>query len=370
MKPVKPAAGVRDVAGAESESLNAYAGPDNRSILAFKPQRSWFAGRWQQWLNQRIPASNTLVLQQKSIFILPSWQGVLFAISLLAMFIGGVNYINSLVLGLTFFLIALGLVTILHTYRNLQAIRLQAITSEAGFEGDEVLYRVGIRALSGQTRESIQLAFINSSRKIVDVPVGSDLVVDLFVPAEQRGVQRPGRLLIQTFYPLGLVRAWSWVDLDMVALVYPKPQAGPTPIASRAASDKQALITASGGDDFAGLRTYQDGDRLSQVHWRSISRGAPLMTKQFEQNVGDDVWLSLSKLDGVIEERLRVLCYWVLRLSRTQVCFGIELGGTRLPVGSGPEHTRRCLETLALYGLPPAQSSLAGLKSNQPMETR
>jgi len=58
-------------------------------------------------------------LDLRRIFILPTRSGIIFGLILMAMLIGSINYNNSLGFLLTFTLVGLGLVSILHTFRNL-----------------------------------------------------------------------------------------------------------------------------------------------------------------------------------------------------------------------------------------------------------
>ena len=55
-------------------------------------------GQWLQWLRHRhAPEPGTIVLGQRRIYILPTRQGLGFALALLVMLIGAINYNLSLV---------------------------------------------------------------------------------------------------------------------------------------------------------------------------------------------------------------------------------------------------------------------------------
>ena len=87
---------------------------------------SWYRPRWLRWLKRRIPPSSSVLLDQRRIFIIPSRTGAAFGGAVLLMLLAGINYQNSLAYGLTFFLLAVFVVAILHTYRNLAGLTLQA----------------------------------------------------------------------------------------------------------------------------------------------------------------------------------------------------------------------------------------------------
>ena len=56
------------------------------------------------------------------------------------------------------------------------------------------------------------------------------------------------------YYPLGLLRAWTWVDLDAKAIVYPQPIFGAAPDASARQRDEGVLVDPKGSDDFNDMR--------------------------------------------------------------------------------------------------------------------
>ncbi|MBI2225500.1 MAG: DUF58 domain-containing protein, partial [Betaproteobacteria bacterium] len=87
-------------------------------LLALKNR---FAG----WLFQlRGAEAGSIVLVQRRIFILPSRHGMTYVAALALMLAGSVNYDLSLGFVLTFLLAALGVNSILHTFRNLAALRI------------------------------------------------------------------------------------------------------------------------------------------------------------------------------------------------------------------------------------------------------
>ena len=93
--------------------------------------------RWQRWLARRIPAASSVTLNQRRIFIVPSATGGAFALVLLLMLLAAINYQNSLAYGLTFLLMSLFIIAILHTYRNLAGLTLRAVGANPVFVGEQ-----------------------------------------------------------------------------------------------------------------------------------------------------------------------------------------------------------------------------------------
>jgi hypothetical protein len=77
--------------------------------------------------------SGTFRLNQRRIFILPTRAGMVYAITLVAMFTGAINYNLALGHALVFLLTGLGLIGMLHTFRNLLWADHHARPERTGF---------------------------------------------------------------------------------------------------------------------------------------------------------------------------------------------------------------------------------------------
>ena len=98
----------------------------------------WGRRLFQSWLNRRIPPVSRLALSHKNVFILPSRTGWAFAGLLLAMLLTAINYQNSLIYGLTFWLVSLGHGTIWLTFRNLSGLEMSAGKVEPCYAGESL----------------------------------------------------------------------------------------------------------------------------------------------------------------------------------------------------------------------------------------
>lgn len=176
----------------------------------------------------------------------------------------------------------------------------------------------------------------------------------LSLAAPRRGRLELGRVTVSSSYPLGLFRAWAYVDLRMRCLVYPRPapRTGAPPLSPRRLSEQGDQ--GRGADDFVGFRTYHPGDSPRHVHWKAAARGQGLITKQFGGDRVEELWLDWVLLDGLdTEARLRRLCRWVLDAHGLGRSYGLRLPGTELAPARGEQQRRRCLEALALFGADP-----------------
>ena len=314
----------------------------------------WYRPWWNRWLSKRIPPASSVQLNHRRVFIIPSRTGVAFGGALALMLLAGINYQNSLAYGLTFLLFSVFVIAQHHTYGNLAGLTLQAAGGAPVFVGEQAAFRIRLLG-SVRPHQARALSWPPAPAQVVDVPLLGMVESELAVPAVQRGWLRPGRLRVESQFPLGLLMAWSWVDLDQTVLVYPRPLAGDLPLSAGAGDDPEdegVKASGHGADDFQGLRSFVPGDAQSRLHWKAFSRGQGLLVKDFVSLVGREQWLDLQALDGDLEARLSLLCYWVLQFSKNQQPFGLRLPGREIASDSGDAHRDACLQALALFGLP------------------
>src|SRR3972149_4595322 len=88
----------------------------------------------------REPETGTIFLAQRRVYILPTRHGITFGLALLLMLICSINYTLSLGYALTFLLAGMGLVSMLHTYRNLAHLYVSAARVEPVFVGEQAKF--------------------------------------------------------------------------------------------------------------------------------------------------------------------------------------------------------------------------------------
>lgn len=313
-----------------------------------------------QWLlRRRGTESPPIRLTQGRIYILPTGGGVLLGATLLTMLMGCINYSLGLGYVFTFLLSGVGLVCLLHTFRNLAQLEIRPGRAEPVFAGAEASFSLLIDNPTSLARLSVVLQPIHKGSGELPLvrcdPVpGGQTRCDVRLPTHQRGRLRLPRLRVFTTYPLGLFHAWSYVDLDMTCVVYPRPESGQPALPPPRGGEGESLAAGGGQDDFAGLRRYQPGDSLRHVAWKAVAHGQPVMTKQFTGLEAGELWFSWWELAAELqlEAKLSRLTRWVLEARRQGLSFGLELPGARIPVEAGAAHEERCLTALALFRAP------------------
>lgn len=308
-----------------------------------------------EWLFQwRGPESGVIVLRQRRVFILPTRQGLLYAAVIILMLVGSVNYDLSLGFILAFLLGATGIQSMLHTFRNLAHLRISPGRTQPAFAGESAQFQINIANNTRASRYSVGVTRDGLLADYVDVAAGDEVVAVARIPALQRGWLRPGRLTLFTRFPVGLFRAWSYVDPDVSCLIYPAPATPGLPL-----PPPEPNTTGDGGlhgqghDEFAGLRAYRPGDSPRHIAWKAVARDSRLLTKQFAGQADAELWLSWHALPQNMdsERRLSHLVRWVLDADAQGLAYGLSLPDKIIPPGTGATQRDNCLRALALYGI-------------------
>jgi uncharacterized protein (DUF58 family) len=310
--------------------------------------RNWFYGFTP-------PERGVVVLGHRRVYIVPARLGWLFAATVLMLLIGSINYALSLGFVLTFMLAGMGLAGMVHTARNLARVAVSTGRCEPVFVGEPAQFRLHLDSGASFDRPAILARHIGSgSQLVVDIPAGGLVDVVLAVPGRKRGWMPLRRVMLETRFPLGLFRAWSYIEPEANCLIYPKPELSPLPAPSPDSASGTAQTQSLGNDDFAGLRTYQLSDSPRHVAWKSVARTDDMLTKQFTGQAAAQLWLDWQLLPAYfdLEKRLSRLTGWVLAAERIGAHYGLRLPGTEIPMGTGEAHRASCLRALALYASP------------------
>lgn len=311
------------------------------------------AARFNRFLRLARPdADGQAKISGRRIYILPTVQGLGYGLLLLIMLTGSINYASNLGFLLTFLLVGLGLVAIIHTWRNLLGLALSAGRAEPVFAGQPACFEVCLHNHRPASRPAVRITLREGSPVLEDLPPAAISRVRICLPTDQRGECLLPRLTVSTRYPLGLLRAWVYVDLNHSCLVYPQP--GPAMPAAEAAryDHSRQGDKGVGADDFAGLRQYRPGDAPRHVNWKALAREQGLQTKLFGGDRSERRWLDWTALSGDTETRLSRLCRGVLDAGDHQMEFGLRLPGLEIGLGRGQNHRHLCLAALARFGRP------------------
>lgn len=331
---------------------------------------------WKKWLRAAKPGRQPAYLGRKHIYILPTRFGVLYAILLLAMLFGSINYSLSLGFVLTFLLAGVGNMAMLHTWRNLVHLSIEAQAVAPVFAGEYAAFNILIKEHQHRDRYAIAAMFdltksdlaksdvakrdpstdgVETKPVYADIAASGTSQLAIQLATHQRGWVQAPRIRLYTEYPMLLFHAWAYADLSgehpFRCLVYPKPSPLDLPIPEcEIPSTQGGASHQKGDDDFAGHRLYQLGDSPKRVDWKASSREQGLLTKQFHSESQSSVWLDWASTPHYhTEQRISQLTRWVIDAHAEQLRFGLRLPRLTIEPNTGDMHYHECLQALALF---------------------
>ena len=271
----------------------------------------------------------------------------------MVMLVTSVNYGLALGFALTFLLVSMALVGMIHAHRNLAGLTLRAGRAEPVFAGDPAMLQLLVKNPSRLDRFAITISAPPPAQPVpLDVPAGTEQTAQIAFASVRRGWLAVPRLQVQTLFPLGLCRAWSWWHPAARVLVYPAPETPAAPLPADASASDGPSGPGRGDEDFAALRPWRPGDPLRRIAWRAVARDpqAALVAKQFEGSARGELWLDWTMVSQRMEAEpaLSRLARWVIDAEAAGLRFGLRLPGVEIAPDAGPGQRARCLEALAL----------------------
>jgi uncharacterized protein (DUF58 family) len=305
---------------------------------------AWLARFARPRARERLP----VLLDRRRVYVLPTGFGLFFALLMLAMLAGALNYNNNPALMLCLLLGTTGLASLITAHLQLSGVRVETVHAEPVQAGQSLLLQVGLSARDGRVRRGLQLRHALTQSRVPDLHQ-DPVLASLEIPTEVRGLLTLTRLRLSTTQPLGLARAWSWVWPEVSLLVYPQVEQQGPPLPEGGGSARQSVLNPA-GEDVHHLRPYRPGDPQRAVAWKPSARRDTLMVREFEQPRGVDVTLDWQGLTGLpYEQRIQRLAHWVDLAERQSRRYRLALPG-QPPLGpaQGTAHRHLCLRALAL----------------------
>lgn len=308
--------------------------------------------RAREWARRRQgtdPASTHL--HPHRIYILPTRAGVIFGFIVFTMLLGAMNYNNNMGFALTFLLAGIGIISIHHCHRNLADLYLHYLGGHPVFAGERMSFRLVVENRSLVSRWQIRLEWEDGDSICNELAGESRAQVAVRIATSARGYVQLPRIQLSTRFPLGLLRAWAWVNMDFRELVYPTP--------SRRTSSDQFGHTGQttsgydrgGDDDFSGLRDYRLGDPPKHIAWKALARTGETLVTEYRSGTQDLVWIDWNDFPGLgTEARLSALTRKVLDTDAAGHRYGMRIPGRDVAPANGAAHRHECLQALALFG--------------------
>ncbi len=311
--------------------------------------------RYQLWIERRLPPIKKIRLDNRKLFIFPTRVGFFFFALIILLWLIATNFENNLVFAFTFLLVSLFVIGVFHTFLNLSGLLVEGGKATPGFAGKTVEFEYLLSQSGKRRRYSIEFSHPGAEPVIVSLSGKEIKAIYLSIPVKKRGWFQAQRITVKSVYPLGLLKVWTYLKFDTLALVYPQLIDAPLPSQTAMGHGNNYLAQNhpaqnNGSEDFVGLEKYRLGESLRHVAWKQFAREQGLQTKHYTDVVDDEVWLDWDVLPGMdTEARLSRLCAWAVRFSESPVVYGLRLPSLELAPAKGGAHRGNVLRELALF---------------------
>jgi uncharacterized protein (DUF58 family) len=304
-----------------------------------------------RWASKRSPRATQVVLRHKTIYVLPSKQGLGFLFVVVLIWLLGTNYQNNLILAFSFFLLSLLLVSMIHAFKNVLGLTLKPASIHYAAVGDLAPFDIILSSQYSHNSHAILFSAGDSETVQSEYKAEHGGEVKLAITAPNRGWFALPRITVKSYFPFGSIRAWAYVDLEHKALIFPRPIVCDKPPLGVGQGEAGHYYSHQRGDEFQGFQTYQPGSPLSQVAWKQYARGAGLHLKDYRAQQSQQYWLDWRQINtSDTELGLSHMCYWVNQFAEKNEEFGLVLPNSVIEMGAGEIHRLQALKALALFG--------------------
>lgn len=283
-----------------------------------------------QWLGQRFKFEHQKKLTQRDILIFIYQQGYIYLVLILITFIAGINYANNLILGFCFLISAILCISFYLTFKQLHQLDIEIVVPEVGRVADVLHIQIyfkqadlASRYLRVKVEDEVHQVLVSESEKSV---------VLTFRP-EHRGLFSLPEIQVYSTYPLGLVRAWTYLYVQSKIWIAPQPRD----------FQQEHEVASDAGlpdlDEYRDLKNYQLGDALQLVSWKQAARGQGLYIKQFENQVDlNIVTIDYAHMPSAQhEEKLQLMMGLVDQCERQHTPYILKINNILLEQGCGEQ---------------------------------
>jgi uncharacterized protein (DUF58 family) len=337
--------------------VNAIAAPPT-SWRRFNPL-ALARSRLRRWFHNRLPSTDTLLLTQRNVYILPTRPGWMLGFTLALLLVASINYQLNLGYLLTFLLAGCAVVGMHVCHDNLRGVTLHLNAPAPVHAGQPVALVVRLSSERKRPRFGLGLGVVPEGREPphlawTDVPAQGSSTLQVAWPAPRRGLLNLPALTAQTLFPLGTFRVWTVWRAAAQVLVYPAPEphAPPLPPGEPLGGGASGARAQSTGE-FDGVRAYRRGDPMKAVVWKKAAQAFAsgrdnLVSREAQTAQRQQLWLDHASCGaGDLEARLSRLTAWVLLAERLGLDYGLRLPGRVIQPDQGMSHRNRCLEAMA-----------------------
>lgn len=299
-----------------------------------------FKRQLQYWIAKRFQVEGSKILLQKDVLVFIYKQGFLYLVLIVITFIAGINYANNLILGFCFLISAILCISFYLTFKQLHGLQIELVVAEVGQVEQPLILKILLKQ-STQTVRYLHLNWQEQEHFLYLEQTQQSL--EFAVLPEQRGRYELDALKIYATYPLGLVRAWTYL--------YPKQAVWIAPKADDWQQEHKLQPTPAQDslDEFKELRNFQHGDSYQNVAWKQVARGQGFLIKMFEAQTNHqhlDIDYQLIPALGH-EQKLSLMMGLIEQCEQSGNDYAVILPHARLESGQGQSQLMKARLLLA-----------------------
>lgn len=306
--------------------------------LKFRQQlQLMFKQRLQLWLDRRQPAASELKLRQHLLFVFPSLYGGWFLMLIALLYLFGTNYQNNLILLCAYLLLSLFCCCILAAFFNLYQLKISTTAVPFCYAGDCVL--VSFRLEQYQHKKMLQL-YSEDFAPVLLEHLTELLHLELY--PKKRGYYQLQRFTLCSYYPFGLIRCWTHIQMLQPYWVYPE---------ARAVNQIQARSSEQLPDQPDQLGPYYPGSPASALDWKRLAKTPwqPVVRQHSTANtVHQPTHLVVNTTGAALEQQVSEFCALIHLLESQCQYYSLRTATIHIAADRGQAHLHRCLQALAL----------------------
>jgi uncharacterized protein (DUF58 family) len=293
------------------------------------------------------------MVRENRIYIMPSGRGVIFLGAVFVMILTGATYNNNLIFILAALLFAVFCVSMVQTHYNIKGVRLEFLNADENFEGRNLSLLFQIVQKRARHKQALQIRLLSKHFKTISkssenlLPAERAKSARIEVEAWRRGVHSLPDVVLETYYPYGLFRAWKVFRGRGRLVVYPRPESSVRlEAAPLAAGEAEVGARHSPEGDFGELKPYRMGESYRQISWKHYARSNELFSKI---HWGEEHKHYRIPWDERVdrETQLRRMSRWIEVALNENATFEMETGDLKIETGFGLDQARTCWRALA-----------------------
>jgi len=286
----------------------------------------------------------TFILILKGIDTRPTKYFVFLVLSIVGLFFLAYMHNYNIVYLMMFFVFSLAGASSIIGRLNLYELQASVLVAQDFFAKTPSTYTLNIYNPNTQKDcFALECSSADSSVLINELPAGQEKIATFTFIPQKRGKALLPDLRLGSHFPLPHEILFKDIPLAYESVVYPEAKGQSL---DNFSSKHHFFIGEY--DDFEGIRSYQQGEALSLIHWPSLAKSEKLMAKDFSLlEKSRHLHFYFSKAGEDDEQRLSQLCLWAVECKSRNISYTMHF--PNISLNSRLRSHYEILQFLALY---------------------